>query len=239
MQITFKNTIINYTITGSGNPLLLLHGWGGSTKSLACFENYFTDRCVINLDFPPFGKSEKLSNSWTVCDYADMVENLLTKLSIKEVDVIAHSFGGRVAILLASRKKVKKLVLISSAGIRINRVSNQIKVYIYKIKKQLVKLNLIDKTKIVAQGSSDFINLQGALKQTFINVVNFDERKFLHKIECPTLLIWGNRDEQCPIKIAKILKRRIKDSGLVVLKGGHFVYCEQFDTVLHVVKEFL
>ena len=86
--------------------------------------------------------------------------------------------------------------------------------------------------------SDDYKNLNQTMRVTFNNIVNFDERKFLKKIKCQTLLIWGKGDGETPLKIAKILKRKIKSCDLVTYNGGHFVCIEKFSEIIIVVKYF-
>lgn len=240
MFVCYKNVNIYYTRKGSGEVLLLLHGWGGSTQSLMMFENELLfERSVINVDFPPFGKSGKLLSEWTVDDYANCVKLILQKESVSTCDIICHSFGGRVALILASENRVGKLVLISSAGIRVNRFKTFLSVKWYKMKKLLVKLKLISKRHIENKGSDDFINASDSMKKTFINIINYDSRHLLKHINCQTLLLWGRQDDATPLKIAKVLRRKIKNSELILFDGGHFVYIEQVSKFITIIKYFL
>lgn len=240
MFVCYKNVNVYYTRKGNGEVLLLLHGWGGSTQSLKMFEDEFVfERSVINVDFPPFGKSGILLSEWTVEDYANCIKLILQKENVNFYDIICHSFGGRIALILASENRVGKLVLMSSAGIRVNRFKNYLLVKWYKFKKLLVRLKLVNKRHIENKGSDDFINVSESMKKTFINIVNYDSRHLLKQIKCQTLLLWGKQDDATPLKIAKVLKRKIKDSELILFEGGHFVYIEQFSKFITIIKYFL
>ena len=240
MFIYYKDVLVNYTRKGSGEVLLLLHGWGGSTKSLTCFEKEFENfKSVINVDFPPFGESGKLVGEWTVNDYAECVKQILQKEKVGMCEVIAHSFGGRVALILASQNLISKMVLMASAGIRVNRLKNFMLVKWYKLKKLLVRLKLISARHILSKGSEDFINAGESMKKTFINIINYDSRHLLKKINCETLLLWGEQDDVTPLTIAKILKRKIRFAELVTFNGGHFAYISEFSKFLIVIKYFL
>lgn len=106
--------------------VLLLHGWGGNLNSFRYLEKELISSgfSVLTMDFPGFGGSEQPPESFTLHDYYKIVSQLLEVENLQSVNVVAHSFGGRVAIMLASLKpqKVNKLVLVDSAGINQNLV---------------------------------------------------------------------------------------------------------------------
>lgn len=240
MFITYKNVDIYYTVVGEGFPLVLLHGWGGSSKSMLAFENQLSsERKVINIDFPPFGQSGKLLVAFELVDYVSIVKEILKKENIFFFDVIAHSFGGRVALMLASEGLVDKMILISAAGVRVDKIKTFLSVKWYKFKKFLVKMKLLNSKHVLNAGSEDYKNLDDVMKKTFSNIVCFDEKYLLKRIKSKTLLVWGKQDSSTPVKIAKILNKKIKQSELVLYTGGHFVYIEKFNEIIIVVKYFL
>ena len=116
---------MNYITLGKRqNPaVVLLNGWGGSINSflgvgkvLAGF-GFF----VVIVDFMGFGESKEPKEPKSIYSYASDVENLIKDLGLKDVSVVGHSFGGRVGVVLASKCKIKKLVLVDSAGIKPRR----------------------------------------------------------------------------------------------------------------------
>ena len=238
-----KNTKINYTITGRGDKyVLFLHGWGGSIDSFVCMQNVLENnfKC-INIDLPPFGKSQPPPTPWSVQDYAVMVIEILNKHNIKKVDIICHSFGARVAIYIASLTTlVDKLVITGGAGIKPKRhIKKSLKIFRYKLTKTLVRLKLLKSTYLDKFGSSDYKILSPTMKQTFKNIVNFDQTAMLKHIKCATLLFWGVDDDQTPLYMAKIMQKNIPDCALLEYSGGHFVYLEQFAIFSTVVQQFL
>jgi pimeloyl-ACP methyl ester carboxylesterase len=106
---------------GAGPPVLILHGWGGSIESVrpisAALAGVSTAYAV---DLPGFGESDPPPEPWGAGEYAGFVRELMDELGLDATVVIAHSFGGRVAIRLAVDfpERVTKLVLVNSAGIR-------------------------------------------------------------------------------------------------------------------------
>lgn len=90
--------------------------------------------------------------------------------------------------------------------------------------KKAMKLFGVDAEKRVANaGSEDYKKLSGAMRATFVNVVNEDLRRYLRDIKSPSLMIYGEDDADTPVYFGEIMEKEIADSGLCVLKNaGHF-----------------
>ena len=168
-------------------------------------------------------------------DYAKGVVDLINAYRMTKVTVVGHSFGGRVALRLAAKYGylLDGVVICDGAGLRPRRgIRYYCKIFRHKL---LKKLHIPHKA-----GSSDYRALSGAMKQTFINVVNEDQTAELEKITLPVLLFWGDKDKDTPIYMAKRMHRRIEGSGLVVIKGaGHYAYIEAHGIFLSVLNQFL
>lgn len=184
------------------------------------------------MDFYGFGKSAA-EKAYTLDDYADAVEEIIDAYAMKEVVLVGHSFGGRVAILLASRLKcVKGIVLADSAGMKPKKT---VKTLLRRLKYKLRKALGMDTSKC---GSKDYRALSGYMKETFKNVVNLYLEDRLGYITCPALLIWGRRDRETPLYMAKRIKKGIKDCGLIILEGGHYSYLDEYATFLAVLDSY-
>ncbi len=197
------------------------------------------DYQITILDFPGFGKSEEPSYSWNLEDYYNMLDELLNNLNIKNPIVIGHSFGGRVAILYASKKEVSKLVLLSSPFRRNISKKTNIKIKIFKILKKISLLNKLSdyfKNKI---GSSDYKNATPRMREILVNVVNSNIEENIKLIKASTVLIWGENDTEVPVNEAKYIEKYIKDCGLIVYEGcSHFAYLERITQTLSILKSF-
>ena len=78
------------------------------------------------------------------------------------------------------------------------------------------------------------------MRRTFINVVNEDLRDCLPAIKCPTLLVWGERDVDVPVRDALLMENMIPNARLQVLKGaGHFCYLDDLPAFTRSVTAFL
>ena len=236
MIFLYKKYKIEYSKNGTGKlPVLLLHGWGGNSNSLSCFS-----KVLDNTKFFFYAltlKSEYNKKSLTMQDYLNIVKAFIEKNNLFGCIVICHSFGSRIAFMLAGKydKYVSKLIVIAGAGIKPRfNLKTYLKIKHYKWLKKHNKL------KNKNYGSSDYNSLSVAGRQTLVNVVNFDIEKYTYYINIPTLLIYGEKDTKTPLYMAKKLKKHIKNSILVVLKGcSHFCYQEKFCDCLRYIEEFL
>ena len=235
---------INYCLKGNGEEtVLFLHGWGADLNSFFFYaENLKGFYKTLSVDFCGFGKSEKPNYPLTVYNYALEVYRLLKTLNILNLTVVCHSFGARVAVLLATKfsLKINNLIIIGGAGIKPRfNFFNKLKICKYKLLKFLNKTKLFN-FNLNKFGSADYKNLNTIQKQTFINVVNFNEKKYLKQIKCNTLLLWGKNDCETPIYMAKTFNKQIKNSKLKVFKDlGHFCFLENKQLVLFEIKNFL
>lgn len=223
MVFTYNGAEINYELIGQGQPTLLLHGWGGSLEVFNNLVSLFPDRLFIVPDFPPFGKSEKTIENWNIFTYASMVMSLCDHLKIEKCDVLGHSFGGRVTILLAALKKslVKSCVLVDSAGMKPKRT--------FKYYLSLGKFKLARSLGFFVKdaGSQDYRALPENMKQTFISIVNTHLEDYARMILAPTLVVVGRNDKDTPIYMAKRLNRLIKKSRLVIFDdAGHYSFLD-------------
>jgi pimeloyl-ACP methyl ester carboxylesterase len=223
---------------------LLLHGWGGNLNSFRTFEKGLIKSgfSVLTLDFPCFGGSEMPPETFSLIDYYKIVSELLMAENLSSVSVVGHSFGGRVAIMLASfePEKVKKLVLVDSAGIKPKfSLSKKLKVLRYKFLKSLKNKGII-KRDLTVYGSSDYKALPESVKPVFSRIVNTDLTNMLKNISAPTLIVWGKKDTETPLYMAKKLNKKIKDSAIIAFEDcGHFCYLQKPYDFQVIVENFL
>lgn len=224
----------------TSTPVVFLHGWGGGFSSFIYFAKQISDRFYsIVCDMNPILNQGKVVE---VKDFAVSLKEKLDYLQIKKVNLVGHSFGGRVIAKFCYLypEMVEKIVLVDCAGLPPKRgMWYHIKVGWYKFNVFLANKNLIKKERLLKFGSSDYKNLSPILKQSFKNIVNEDLTKCYSCIKEPTLIYWGKKDKDTPIYMAKKLNKLIDGSGLVVVDAGHFSYVETSDKFLRVLFAFL
>ena len=256
MFLTAKGVRVHYEQVGkTGKQVLLLHGWGCSTKHFEPIADALAeDHRVTVIDFPAHGESQRPPEPWGVPEFSECVKDLMTQLSITPCDIIAHSFGGRVALYIAASwpEMVNRLVITGGAGLKKPQTEEQKKRgEEYKKKKEkllgLAKLPLVggvaQRTLKALQekyGAADYNALDDEMKKTFVKVINQDLSPLLSQIKAPTLLIWGENDTETPLWMGQKMEREIRDAGLVIFENDdHFAYLRQWPRFVKVVQAFL
>lgn len=243
---------MHYTDTGpAGAPaVVLMHGWGCTGSTVESIRRVAVDagRRVLTVDFPGFGDSPEPPGVWGVEEYTALVEALLEQEGLRAPVLIGHSFGGRVAILLASRRKVQGVVLVDAAGIKPRRsLRYYYKVYTFKAAKLGLRLLLGPKgarERIDAmrrsRGSADYAQASPRMQAILSKVVNEDLTSRLRLILSPTLLIWGEDDTATPLRDARTMEHLIPDAGLVSFPGcGHYSFLDNPAAFASVLQSFL
>lgn len=243
--INIDSIKLHYEQTGEGSPIIIMHGWGCNTTTVASIAKVAAQsHCVYNIDFPGFGKTNEPPTVWGVELYTQLIEKFVKALGLEQPSLLGHSFGGRVGILYASRNEVDKLILVDAAGVKPSRpLKYYVKVYTYKTQKFIAKLllpkakaeQLIDKWR-AKRGSADYASSSPMMRAILSKVVNEDLKDVMPSIKAPTLLIWGEKDTATPLKDAKTMEKLIPDAGLVSFAGcGHYSFLDnpvQFAAVL-------
>lgn len=240
-----------------GPPVLLLHGWGSSAQLMLPLASALSDTFrVLNVDLPGHGHSADPPEAWGVPEHAALVANLVQRHLRGRIAVVGHSNGGRIALFMASDERycglIERLVLVSPSGVRPPRGLK------YHLKRSVASALKAPFSVMPAPvrdlgmdwlrhsllwrllGSSDYRNLEGVMRETFVRTVNFHLDDRLHQIQVPTLVFWGDRDTAVTRHQIDVLKERIPDVGVVVLAGaGHYGYLDDPDTVVAATRHFL
>jgi pimeloyl-ACP methyl ester carboxylesterase len=245
---TVRGVRIRHVTVGRGKPLLLLHGWG---TSLDAFVDLTLDMArsfrVTAFDFPGHGESGLPPGTWTVDDFTNLTLDLMAELGLERAAVLGHSFGGRVAIKLAAAHpdKVDRLVLVDSAGVPPRRTARRVlrraaSRFANAVGRRFGRPGQAIRGRIVARiASPDYLNA-GPLRDTFLAVIREDLRPAMPHINCPTLLVWGDSDDDTPLADGHTMERLIPGARLLVLKNaGHFSYIDQYGRFRLAVIPFL
>ena len=239
MQIKVQGLNVNYIQYGKGKDILLLHGWGQNIEMMKPIGYGFCDRYRITIiDFPGFCNSEEPHEAWTIDKYSLMLEDFVKQVGIKKPIVMGHSLGGRVAIRYSARNNIEKLVLFGSPCIRIQE-ELPLKVKILKKLKTLPGMDKLGEYMKQFIGSRDYKAASPIMRETLVNVVNEDLSKYAREIEEPTLLIWGEYDEEAPVNEAKELEKIMIDAALIILPGTHYAYLENLARVITILNSFI
>ncbi|MBO1582341.1 2-succinyl-6-hydroxy-2,4-cyclohexadiene-1-carboxylate synthase [Bacillus sp. XF8] len=116
MKVTLEGVIYEYEVVGSGEPLLLLHGFTGSMETWRAFIPSWSKQFqVITVDLVGHGKTESPEEltHYDIQNVASQIMALLDHLLIEKAHILGYSMGGRLAITMACLypKRVKSLLL--------------------------------------------------------------------------------------------------------------------------------
>lgn len=249
MFIQIDGLRTHYVALGEGAPILLLHGWGTRLESLTpIVEHLARRRKVFALDFPGFGASEFPPQDWSVGDYSSWVARFLDQFGLEKLDLLGHSFGGRVAIKFSAAcpERVGSLILIDSAGVRQYETTPRFRLFQAgaRLGKPVLNLLPIGLRKRVqwrlyrAAGSTDYLTA-GRLKGTYAKVIAEDLEPLLPQVRARTLLIWGEDDNATPLADAQVMAAHIPDNRLIIIQNaGHYPFLDQPGRVLAALDEF-
>lgn len=241
MQVVIDGLLTHYQIVGSKQKtLLILPGWMRATNEwLPVAKQFSAEYQVILLDLPGFGKTQKPETTYSIYDYADFVEHFLNKFDEKQVTLLGHSFGGRIGIILGAKTKlITDLLLIDAAGVEKRTTIAKMKIQLFKLAKIFLPKKFVTQLRNKL-GSQDY-KTAGEMRNIFIKVINEDLSHLLSKISVPTLLLWGNKDEEVPEWKTKLMKKLIPNAKLRVVWGaGHNPHLEKPAEFMEILNDYL
>ncbi|MCC7367718.1 MAG: alpha/beta hydrolase [Chloroflexi bacterium] len=252
-SVTVDGVRVVYKEAGPADapPVLVLHGWGANSQAVGSIQAVLREtHRTIAPDLPGFGLSDPPPVPWGAQEYAACVRGLMAALGIARASIVGHSHGGRTAIVLAAThpELIDRLVLVDSAGLRPKRQAGYYaRVYAYKAGRKALATppfngplgNPLRRLFDARFGSADY-RQAGTMRGTLVRVVNEDWRHLLPKIQAPTLLVWGELDDQTPLSDGELMEKLIPDAGLVVFPGaGHYAYADDLGRFARVVGHFL
>jgi len=218
-----------------GSPparVVAFHGW---RRTHADFDEVLVGLDAVAPDLPGFGAAAPPSTVWGAGEYADAVVPLCEEGP--PVVVVGHSFGGRVAVLLAARhpSRVAALIvtgapLLRPAGQPVPRAALR-----YRVARRLNRAGVLSDARMDARrrrsGSDDYRLAEGVMRDVLVRAVAETDdgtyRRALAAVRCPVEFVWGDRDGAAPPAIAFEAATLTAQSEVTVLQGvGHLTPCE-------------
>ena len=203
----------HYIEKGQGEPLVLLHGNGGSTEYFRGQTDEFALHYhVYALDTRGHGKTPRGDAPFTIEQFADDLLSFMDLHKIRKAHILGFSDGGNIAMAFALKypDRVGKLIL-DGANLNPKGVKRSVQIPIeigyriarfFSMKSESARLN------------AEMLGL----------MVNYPDvkRDELFRIKVPTLVIAGT-DDIIKEEHTRLIAGTIPDSRLVFLKGGHFI----------------
>jgi pimeloyl-ACP methyl ester carboxylesterase len=261
-----RSTRLRYYVGGEGEPLVLVHGLGGSAANwLALVPLLLPGRRLLVPELPGHGGSEPLPAASSLNAYADRIALLLEREGLGPAAVVGHSLGGAIALRLAIRRPelVDALVLAGAAGISSGHRRARYALTVTGILKpgrkiaphraRVARSPLLRHLVFGRWGAADPPALSPELVDAFLSgppqhtdtisaaraLVLDDPRPDLDRVRCPSLVLWGARDHQLPVEDAFDYARRLQAPLRVIADCGHLLIGERPDACADAIERFL
>jgi len=256
--ITWRGHRIFVTVTGQGDPLLLVPGLGNNVGMWVPFMQQFPNRRIIRLDAPGTGLSSTPLFPISVPELADLLVAVLDDRGVPWADVVGFSYGGAVAQQLAfdHPTRVRRLVLAATnCGIgafpgwlpAVMSLATPIRYY---------SPSFFDRTAAATNGG--VTARDQAVRERMINarrshppaadgytmqllgIVGWSSWHFLRGIPHETLVIAGDDDPLVPVANARMLAGRIPNATLEIVPGaGHLLLWDDSENLGRRISSFL
>lgn len=245
-EIKIHGHRIFYKDSGAGQPVVLVHGWTGSSFDWRLVESALAETCrVLAPDQVGFGKSDKPQMDYTIENFVEYLDEFINLLNLGPVHLAGNSMGGHIACeyALSYPAKVRTLALIDSAGVRtrfnlllrlarvpgllefmLSRVTQQNYRRYVKTRGPYYDPGIVTEEMIAGHMQSysgrDAVRAAADSLRRNIGVVFVEDR--LGELDLPALVLWGKQDKTLPVSMAYTFHRKIKNSRLVILEEcGH------------------
>ena len=252
---------IVYLEGGTGDTIMMIHGFGGSKDNWPMFAKYFTPNYrVIIPDLPGFGDSSKPGNAkYNIRSQVERLNLLAGELKLTKFHIVGNSMGGSIAGTYAVTypERVKTLALFDSGGVNAP-VKTELSLLLEKGINALAVKNVEDFDKLMAINFYKPFPIPAFIKKylaketakaaplnekIFKEITNTDfyalEGK-LDMIKAPTLIVWGDSDKVLDISSMPIFEKKIKNTKSATIKEcGHLPMMEKPQETAAVYKDFL
>ncbi len=229
MLRTFAGGTLFGSVTGPDQPrVLALHGWARTHRDFDAVVAPVDEAPLpaLALDLPGFGASPPPSEAWGAAAYAGAVGEALGELQ-SPIIVLGHSFGGRVALHLATQRPASVAALVLTGVPLLHPEGRRVRVApAYKAIRSLHRMKLVSDSSMERArqryGSADYKAVQGVMRQVHVRAVNETYEDQLDAVQCPVHMVWGGADTAAPVEMAERALARLAHGDLEVFPDvGH------------------
>jgi len=233
-------------------PLLILHGWGSNSERWQRVKELLGEKGieVLVLDLPGFGIIPSPPKPWGREDYIDWILQKVKEKNWEKFNLLGHSFGGGLAVKMATNfsEKIDRLILCAPAIIKRKSIKTYLFYWLAFLGRRIfslpgLKIFYPQAQKLVYKlaGARDYYVADGIMKETMKKIGKEEDLEMvLERIKTPTLILWGKKDDVLPLKDAYRIKEKIKRSQLRVLPGArHSPHREAPEELSKILVSFL
>ncbi|MCB9161914.1 MAG: alpha/beta hydrolase [Caldilineaceae bacterium] len=222
-----------YEAHGSGEPLVLLHGWTEtSNRWQALIPHYAARFRVYAFDLLGHGRSDPLQGTFSIQSAAENLLHLLDHLKIDQTKAIGFSYGGETLLQFACKHayRLSSMILVGASynfpaqdwGLDFNNLSSE----------------------WLGSLREEHIHGEQQIEQIFSQMFNYEivlTESQLEEITPSTLVIQGEHDEFNDLAIPFQLRKSLPDSHLwIVPNAGHFAFAGEYEPeFLRISMKFL
>ncbi len=238
---------VRATVPSDGTGIVYLHGWGRNKSDVLPFLDLLPKETAVFVpDLPGFGDTEAPGGPWGASEYADSLADAICEFSsryeISDTVIVGHSFGGKVALVLAVKNIVPALVGVVLVGAPILRPTDAPSPSVrYRLWRALFHLKLVSSARFEhvrdAYGSSDYRNASGMMREVFVRVVNEEHGDEMRTVAIPVEMVAGSTDTAAPIECARRAAALNPLAHLTTLEGlGHMIPLTRPDAIAEAVR---
>ena len=244
-----RGATMSHWEAGTGYPLILLHGGGGTGKAfwyqLEGLSNQFR---VLAPDLPGHGDSPWIEGVRTVDDLGPVLLDWMAALEIARAVVGGNSMGGRVAAAAAIRRpeRVSHLVLLDAVAVLIEGMApkNPLEIppdrYLQELVHDPDQYRRTTPYRTLADAQALNRGREAFRRYLSASPIGPDRTGDLARLTMPVLLIWGRHDQIVPIEYGRALAGRVPTAELTVIENaGHLPHIETPGLVNHLLLDFL
>ena len=246
-----------YAIEGSGSPILLVHGVGGSRGVWAgVIERLKSEFTCISYDLRGHGDSPKPDRPFELDDLVADLERLRARAGYERAHVIGHSLGGMVAPSYARRypDRVMSVGLLSTVAGRSEEERTRTRAVMDAMAREgvgpaldiLVRRWFTDEfiathPEIVEHRKRQVREIDPKIYVNAFGIYADTEMlPWLHEVTAPALVLTGDQDLGCSPRHNKIMAARMPNARLVILENlRHSILLEAPDRVAQAILRFL
>jgi pimeloyl-ACP methyl ester carboxylesterase len=241
--------------TGQGFPLVLVHGYLGSSEMWCLQRDYLSKFFrIISPALPGFGESHEAESLDSINDMAKFVINIIDEKKIDNFNLLGHSMGGMIVQEIAklAGDRINKLICFATGSIGeipgrfepINETRKRLKKEGAKIsfsrvpKKWFIKGDK-DKNYYLCANAVKNVSLETA-DNALIAMKNWSGIHNLQNIKNETLIVWGDKDTSYNFDQVDTLNKNIKNSRLEIFENcSHNVHLEKPNEFNILVEKFI